>query len=217
MTKAGENPQIRYDEGCLAAHALNVIGDRWALLVVRELMFVPKRFQAIRAGLPGITASVLTRRIAQLSRCGVICRVPHGTSYALTESGRDLLPVLQAMCRWGAAHPGHDPRRFISPTALMISMTAMIGGGSDQDLAGFDFAEEKFTFRMGVNAPALVRAVDVIDAPFTLQGTGNALAHAVYGPSRLVDHIAGGLISVSGDMGAAQSFVDRFSLRQRGS
>lgn len=55
MTKTGEMTRIRYDEGCLVAHALNVVGDRWALLVVRELMLTAKRFQAIRTGLPGIT------------------------------------------------------------------------------------------------------------------------------------------------------------------
>src|SRR3546814_4770777 len=68
MTTERKTTSIRYDEGCLAAHALNLIGDRWALLVVRELMFAPKRFQMIRAGMPGITASVLTARLAQLRR-----------------------------------------------------------------------------------------------------------------------------------------------------
>ena len=58
MEKTGQTPRIRYDEGCLAAHALNMVGDRWALLVVRELMLAPKRFQAIRHGLPDITAAV---------------------------------------------------------------------------------------------------------------------------------------------------------------
>src|SRR3546814_9400057 len=67
MTTERKTTSIRYDEGCLAAHALNLIGDRWALLVVRELMFAPKRFQMIRAGMPGITASVLTARLAQRS------------------------------------------------------------------------------------------------------------------------------------------------------
>ena len=76
MTKGRKPARLRYDEGCLAAHALNVIGDRWALLVVRELMFAAKRFQAIRAGLPGITASVLTQRLAQLAEAGVVVQNP---------------------------------------------------------------------------------------------------------------------------------------------
>ncbi|SNT68719.1 winged helix-turn-helix transcriptional regulator [Paracoccus seriniphilus] len=216
MTKIGGDTQIRYDEGCLAAHALNVIGDRWALLVVRELIFVPKRFQAIRAGLPGITASVLTRRIAQLVESGVVRRMPHSTSYALTDSGRGLLPVLQAMCRWGAQHPGHDPCRFISPTALMISMAAMaqpVRQGVCVD-AGFDFGEERFLFRLRSSGAPEVEAVETPDAPFVLSGSGNALAHAVYGPFALTDHVSQGRISLSGDVAAAQDFVDMFQLRR---
>ena len=72
MTDTEKISRLRYDEGCLGAHALNLIGDRWALLVVRELMFQPKRFQMIRAGLPGITASVLTQRLAQVVQAGVV-------------------------------------------------------------------------------------------------------------------------------------------------
>lgn len=67
MTHTGQSPQLRHDEGCPGAHALNAVGDRWALLVMRELMFALRRFQMIRAGLPGITASVLTQRLAQLA------------------------------------------------------------------------------------------------------------------------------------------------------
>ena len=66
MNRPGQTPRIRYDEGCLAAHALNVVGDRWALLGVRELMLAPKRFQAIRHGLPGVTAAVLAMALETL-------------------------------------------------------------------------------------------------------------------------------------------------------
>ncbi len=118
MTNEGKSPRIRYDEGCLAAHALNLIGDRWALLVVRELMFAPKRFQMIRAGMPGITASVLTGRLDQLKLAGVVDHDERLGIYALTEAGQGLLPVLEALCRWALTVPGHDPTKFISPSAL---------------------------------------------------------------------------------------------------
>lgn len=122
MSKYGEVPRIRYDEGCLAAHALNLIGDRWALLAVRELMFAPKRFQMLRAGMPGISASVLNGRLAQLHAAGIVRHDARLGIYALTDAGRGLLPVLEALCHWALTVPGHDPSRFISPSALMISM-----------------------------------------------------------------------------------------------
>ena len=97
MTEPGKNPRLRYEEGCLGAHSLNLVGDRWALLVVRELMFAPKRFQMIRAGLPGITASVLTQRLAQLAQAGVVAHDAVLGTYALTEAGRALHPVLREL------------------------------------------------------------------------------------------------------------------------
>lgn len=216
MTKHGETTRIRYDEGCLAAHALNVIGDRWALLVVRELMLTPRRFQAIRAGVPGITAGVLTQRLTQLTQAGVVRRDANLGLYSLTASGRDLMPVLQAMCRWGALHPGHDPRRFISVTALMISMTAMIDAGAAQGRrvrAGFLSGQDRFVMRLDGDGVARPESVQRIEADFVLEGTGNELARAVYGQTGLAELAASGGIALSGDVDAAQDFVDLFHLR----
>lgn len=213
MVEQSEKPRVRYDEGCLAAHALNVIGDRWALLVVRELMFATKRFQAIRSGLPGITASVLTRRIAQLLQSGVLRRAADGNSYGLTASGRELLPVLQAMCRWGALHPGHDPSRFISPSALVISMTAMSSLSARSTKAGLDFGDEAFVLQARPGSALQVRPVRQVEAPFILTGTGNQLARAVYGAIPLSELVAEGRIGLTGDLRAAQEFLDQFRLR----
>lgn len=215
MTGTGETTRIRYDEGCLAAHALNVIGDRWALLVVRELLLTPKRFQMIRQGVPGITAGVLTQRLAQLAGAGVLRHDQALGIYALTEGGRALLPVLQAMCRWGAAHPGHDPRRFISPTALMISMTAMIDAQAARGIhatAGFAMGREGFVQRLAGDGVLQVEPVAQIDADFVLSGEANALARAVYGPEALAELAAAQEIGLQGDAGAAQRFVDLFRL-----
>lgn len=216
MTDRIENTRIRYDEGCLTAHALNVIGDRWALLVVRELMFSSRRFQSIRSGLPGITAGVLTQRLTQLIEAGVVLHDPTLGAYALTSSGRDLFPVLQAMCRWGAQHPGHDPRRFISPTALMISMTEMIdrqAAMGRQATAGFRSGADSFVLQLNGDGVARVEAAREINADFVLEADGNRLACAVYGPQPLTDLVAEGAIGLVGDAEAAQAFVDLFRLR----
>ncbi|MGR3200185.1 MAG: winged helix-turn-helix transcriptional regulator, partial [Paracoccus sp. (in: a-proteobacteria)] len=91
MTIYGKPAPIRYDEGCLAAHALNLVGDRWALMVVRELIFAPKRFGMLRAGLPGISASVLNGRLAQLQAAGILSHDRRLGIYALTPAGQGLL------------------------------------------------------------------------------------------------------------------------------
>lgn len=217
MGKSGETSRIRYDEGCLGAHALNLIGDRWALLVVRELIFAPKRFQMLRAGMPGITASVLNLRLTQLREAGVVRHDERLGVYSLTEAGRGLLPVLEALCRWALTVPGHDPSRFISPSALMISMGVNLmrdRARGHEALAGFDFGREAFEMRLA-GGRLSTAAVARPDAPFILTGSGNAMAAAVYGTAPLPLLIAKGFIGAEGDVPAAQAFVDLFRLERR--
>src|SRR5919199_1777683 len=100
-----------YGQFCGIARALDLVGERWALLVVRELVLGPKRFSDLRAGLPGIGTNVLTTRLRELEAGGVIARrelpPPAGsTVYQLTEYGRELQPVLLALGRWGARSMG---------------------------------------------------------------------------------------------------------------
>ena len=214
MTRPGETSRIRYDEGCLGAHALNLIGDRWALLVVRELMFAPKRFQMLRAGMPGITASVLNGRLAQLRAAGVVAHDARLGVYSLTDAGRGLLPVLEALCRWALTVPGHDPSRFISPSALMISMGVTLLRDRAEGRAaraGFDFGREAFEMRLADGCLSTT-AVARPDAPFVLTGSGNTMAAAVYGTTPLPTLIAGRIVTVEGDIAAAQAFVDLFRL-----
>src|SRR5690554_4461890 len=188
MSKTTDISRIRYDEGCLASHALNLVGDRWALLVVRELMFAPKRFQMIRAGLPGITASVLTGRLVQLQAAEVVAHDERLGVYSLTQAGRGLLPVLEALCRWALTVPGHDPSRFISPSALIISMGVNLMSDKAEGrtaMAGFAFGKEAFEIRLAdgtLSTEAVARPV----APFILSGNGNTLAAAVYGTAPLM-------------------------------
>lgn len=98
-------PKIRgYQQYCPMATALDVIGDRWALLVVRELILGPRRFTELAAGLPGIGTDVLTARLRALEAAGVLVRSGAGRRqrYELTARGRSLRPVLVELGRWGA-------------------------------------------------------------------------------------------------------------------
>ncbi|MFC3570477.1 winged helix-turn-helix transcriptional regulator [Paracoccus simplex] len=214
MTSNGKISRLRYEEGCLGAHALNFIGDRWALLVVRELMFAPKRFQMIRAGLPGVTASVLTQRLTQLAQAGVVAHDDVLGLYALTDAGRALHPVLRELCRWALAIPGHDPSRFISISALMISLSATADRAGAAGLplrAGFVSGKEGFEVALSADGMPQVRAARAPQADFVLEGSGNALAAAVYGPGP-VALASAGLIALRGDRSAAQQFTALFRL-----
>jgi len=216
MTEAGKSPRLRYDEGCLAAHALNVVGDRWALLVVRELMLRAKRFQAIRAGLPGITAGVLAQRLAQLVLAGVVGHDAELGTYFLTASGQALRPVLVALCHWGVQQPGHDPSRFISPTALLVSMMTMIDRAAAVNLdlvGGLVPGAESFT--VSLDGGGGLQAIAGLDAgrQFTLRGDGRAMAQAVYGAQPLAALVAERRIALEGDVIRAQAFADLFAFR----
>jgi DNA-binding HxlR family transcriptional regulator len=125
-------PNRRYGDGCAIATALDYIGERWALLVVRELLLGPKRFTDLQDGLPGAGSKVLAQRLRELERAGVVRRrtlAPPASShvYELTEWGAQLDAVVVALGRWGggapepsADHVGADSamiklRTFFSP------------------------------------------------------------------------------------------------------
>ena len=128
-----ETPTARrsYDDACAAAHALDLIGERWALLVIRELMFGPKRFSDLRSDLPGISANVLTQRLEGLEEAGILrkSKLPPPASvqvYELTEWGYEAEPILQTLGRWAARSPSHDPNLPISTTSFLLSLRTMI-------------------------------------------------------------------------------------------
>src|SRR3954465_10271605 len=102
LGKLTEAPPRSYDDACGAAHALDLIGERWALLVMRELMLGPKRFSDLRADLPGISANVLTQRLEGLEASGILMRrrLPPPSSaqvYEPTEWGYEAEPIVQTL------------------------------------------------------------------------------------------------------------------------
>src|SRR5919112_3620037 len=99
-----------YDDSCAAAHALDLVGERWALLVVRELLLGPKRFTDLRSGLPHVSPDVLAQRLRELEESGIVRRgklpPPAGSRiYELTERGQQLEPVVLELGRFGSVAP----------------------------------------------------------------------------------------------------------------
>lgn len=115
-----------YDDPCGIARALDRVGERWALLIVRELLRGPKRFGDLRGGLVHASPNVLSQRLDELERCGVVVRrqLPppaNVTVYELTDWGKDLEPVVFALGRWGSrATP--VPKGALSVDALLIAL-----------------------------------------------------------------------------------------------
>src|SRR5947209_15377016 len=107
-TKPRENGQKRrYEDACGLAHAMELLGDRWAMLILRELAYGPRRFSELKADLPGISANVLTQRLGELEDRGIVLksRLPPPASvqvYQATEWGLEATPVIARLGRWAA-------------------------------------------------------------------------------------------------------------------
>jgi DNA-binding HxlR family transcriptional regulator len=212
-----------YEDACCGAHALELIGERWALLIVRELMFGPRRFSEIKAGLPGISANVLTQRLEGLERAGLLKRdrLPppaNAQVYELTQWGYEVEPIIQVMSRWAARSPDHDPSLPLSAASLMLSFRTLFDAKRAAGLnatIGFRFGWDGFVARIAGGTLTITRTDSArADAVFT---TNNpmALAVVIYGGQKLRDAESTGALTVTGDRKLAEKFVTLFPLPQK--
>ena len=116
-----------YRDACGIARALDLVGERWALLVVRELLLGPKRYTDLRSGVPGVGPDVLAQRLRELERDGLVQRrtlPPPAASrvYELTDRGRALEPVLVALGRWGSQAPLSPDAPDLGTDALLVAL-----------------------------------------------------------------------------------------------
>jgi len=118
-------PRRSYAQLCPIAHALDLVGERWTLLIVRELLLGPKRFSDLHAGLPGIGTNILSARLKELEAASVVSRrmlAPPAASwvYELTGRGRELGAIVLSLGRWGAASPGYSQAEGTARTEWTI-------------------------------------------------------------------------------------------------
>jgi DNA-binding HxlR family transcriptional regulator len=208
-----------YEDACATAHALDLVGERWALLVMRELMFGPKRFGDLRESLPGISANVLTQRLEGLEAAGILGRrklpPPASTQvYQLTEWGYESEPIFQALGRWAARSPMHDPTLPFSAASFLLSLRTMLDPERAEGLdarIGFRLGEETFLAHLAEGRIEIGRsALDGADLIFT--GTPPVLAGAIYGGQPLEALEQAGALQVEGDRALARRFVGLFPL-----
>ncbi|MFC7473812.1 winged helix-turn-helix transcriptional regulator [Dankookia sp. GCM10030260] len=209
----------RYEDACAAAHALDLVGDRWALLVMRELLLGPRRFGDLRASLPGISATVLTQRLEELETACIVQRrrLPPPAAvqvYALTDWGMGSEPIFQALGRWAARSPRHDPTLPISAVSFLLSLRTMLDPGRAAGLRariGFRLGEEEFAGDLAEGRIAIAAGA-AAPADLILSGPPAVLAAAIYGGVPLAALEGEGTIRIEGDRGLAARFVTLFPL-----
>jgi len=214
-------PKRWYDDACGTALALEFFGERWSLLIMRELMLGPRRFGELKANLAGISANVLTQRLESLERSKIVARsrLPppaNAPVYGLTPWGYEAEPIFQTMGRWATRSPLHDPTLPLSPVSAMLSLRTMIATNRPP-LAmtiGFCFPTDAFVGRLDADELHIERGTaDAVDASFATDPT--TFVTLVYGKRPFEDAEREGSLSLTGDRDLARRFVELFALPPR--
>lgn len=219
ITLKDSGPRRRYNDACGAAHGLELVGDRWALLVVRELMLGPKRFSDLRADLPGISANVLTQRLEELEAAGILVRrkLPPPAAvqvYELTPWGYEAEPILQVLGRWAARSPHHDPTLPLTETSFLLSLRTMLDPERADGMrmtVGFQFSAQVYAGRLADGQLEVMRS-EPENPDVMFAGSVQAMVAVIYGGQPLADMEAGGALAVTGDRTLAARFVTLFPL-----
>ena len=209
-----------YGDACGAAFAMELLGERWSLLIVRELLLGALRFSDLRAGLPGISAKVLTERLGTLEAAGILRRrrlPPPGAAqvYELTALGHAAEVPIMELGRWAAHSSRHDPTLPLSPVSLMMSLRTMIdplaARNFDADI-GFAVAGQEFRARLvDGKLPIDREAVEGAQAVFRAPAAPPVAAH-FYGDVPVIDLPD---LVLDGDDELAARFAALFSLPAR--
>jgi DNA-binding HxlR family transcriptional regulator len=204
----------------LICPALDLVGERWALLIVRDLLFGPKRFTDLHAGLAHGSPNVLTQRLRELEDAGVVRRrrLPPPTSanvYELTEWGAELEPMLMGLQRWGARSPSfpHDMPVGCDAAMLALKNTFDPTAASDVRIA----AEVRFetdTFRLTVGDGTIDIARGPADRPdVTIETDPQTLEELAFAGLGLRAAERAGRLRIDGDRGQLVELLSVFSTR----
>jgi DNA-binding HxlR family transcriptional regulator len=208
-----------YGEGCAAAHALDLVGERWALLVVRELLLGPKRFTDLRRGIPHASPNVLSQRLRELEDAGVVRRgalPPPAASkiYMLTEWGRGLKPVILALGTWGArspALPRGEPMSVDSHMLALLTVFDEVAAGDFDASLQLIVDGQRFRARVADGALDLRRgSFDEPDAAVTADS--GTLGAVLWEGASLKDALRALTLKIEGSEDAVARFLRLFPL-----
>jgi DNA-binding HxlR family transcriptional regulator/putative sterol carrier protein len=207
----------KYDDGCAVAHALDLVGERWALLVVRELLLGPKRFTDLLVGVRGASPDVLTQRLRDLTEAGVVRRRRLGTPtaawvYELTTWGADLGPIVVGLARWASHSPGMRYDAPLGTDSAVLSLEALFdpsaAAGLDATIA-LHLGDERFRLRIANSQLAVTRAET--ERPNATVDTNTSTLLSLLRANRpLDDALANGELRLAGDRALVEKFMRLF-------
>ena len=208
-----------YGDRCGVARALDLVGERWALLVVRELLLGPKRFTDLRSGLPHVSPDVLSQRLRELEESGMVRRgklpPPAGSRiYELTERGRQLEPAILELGRFGSVAPFPPGEADFGADALAIALKSLFAPSATDGLpATYALRLGEDRFRVQVVGGRLDIARGSPESPdATIEAVPGALAAVLWHGRRLAEAKRSGDLATSGNEAAVARFLAMFPL-----
>jgi DNA-binding HxlR family transcriptional regulator len=205
-----------YSQACGTAYALDLVGDRWALLVVRELILGPKRFTDLRDGLPGIGPNVLSQRLKELEEAQVLRRrtLPPpaaSTVYELTDWGRELDQVVIQLARWGARSPGMPGEADMQPEWVVLGLRAIYDPDGEPAPALYElhFGDEVFWARVDDGAFSVGRGA-AADPDAVITSDVEPFARLMQGGLTPAAALRSGAVKVDGGRRELDRFLSLF-------
>jgi len=208
-----------YGDACGIPRALDRVGERWALMVIRELVLGPKRFTDLRTGLPNASPNVLAQRLRELEHAGVVRRrrlPPPAASqvYELTEWGAELEPVLVALGRWGARAPAPPEGDGMSLDAHILSLRTLFDPARAQGLdATLELRLGDQCFRAELAGGRLsVVPGEAASPDATIEGDPGTLLALIHGRRELAEAEDAGEVTIEGERQLVERFLRLFPL-----
>jgi DNA-binding HxlR family transcriptional regulator len=206
-----------YGDGCGIAHALDLVGERWALLVVRELLLGPKRFTDLKAGLPNASPNVLTQRLRELDEAGIVQRrklpPPAGSwIYELTDWGRELKPIALSLGTWALRSPSLPGDAPVGTDSVILALGTFFDGEAAGELnARYELrlGENTFNVRIADHAIDVDRGA-ATDPDAIIETDAATLSALIWERRDLAGALRAGDIAIEGDKGAVTRFLALF-------
>ena len=207
-----------HDDGCGIAHASDLLGQRWAMLVVRELLLGPKRFTDLRTGIPDVSPNVLGQRLKELEASGIVRRrklaPPAAVQvYELTEWGRELEPAVLALGRWASGSPSFPRDAEMGPDSLVLALKSTFDPAKADGLdATYELRLGEVPFKIAVKEGKFEAARLEPEGPdATIRSDPNTIASVVFGGNPLGKAIEAGDVEIDGSRQAVNRLFRSFT------